>query len=249
MTPDASSPLVSHLRAEARKVTTTRALPAHAVAALAVGVLGVAAQPAGDVAGMARPVQEQQFLMIAALSRIALVLLGARLVLDEYRHGTALSTFATARRHRDVVAAKLLVGLLAGGLVGLVAQAGTLLTAVALFDVRGGTLVLDGALPWLLVGAAVAGACWAAIGVAVGELGRSSTPVVVGLLLWVLMLEDLLGARLASLRDHLPGAGAFELFLSADAGHVASGAMTMAAWVAALGAVALLLVGRRDVPG
>lgn len=241
--------LVAHLRSEARKVLTTPLVATHAAAVVLIGGLAVGAALGQDAHLFPRPAGEQQFMIIAALGRVALVLLGVRMAVDEYRHGTATSTLALASRRHRIVAAKALVGAATGAVVGFAGQASTFLLATAGFASKGHTLTYDDRLPLLLLGAALAGAAWVAIGVAVGELVRSTLPAVVGTLVWVVMLEDVVATRLGALREHLPGAEAFKLFLSGDADLVASGAVGMALWAVALGGLAAFLVGRRDLVG
>lgn len=239
----------AHLRSEARKVFTTPLPLTHAVAVVAIGAMGVGAVLGQQSVDFAVPAHEQQFMIVAALGRLALILLGVRMAVDEYRHGTATTTLAlSARRHR-IVGAKALVGAGIGAVIGLIGQASTFLLASAAFTSKGGTLAFDDRLPLLLLGAAIAGAAWVAIGVAVGELVRATLPAVVGALLWVVLVEDLIGAKFLGIRDHLPGNESFKLVLSGDGGLMGSGALGMAVWAIVLGTIAAVLISRRDLVG
>src|SRR6266511_6389838 len=66
----------------------------------------------------------------------------------------------------------------------------------------------------LVLGAAVAAALWAAIGVGVGALVRHQVPALIGICAWLLFVEGLLAGDLVGLGDvgrFLPGAAALEI--------------------------------------
>lgn len=130
-------------------------------------------------------------------------LVGALTITTEIRYGTIRPTFLVTPRRGPVVAAKLLVGMVAGLLAGLVAEGLMAGAATAAFSARGIQVGLVGHdYAQLLAGGAAAAALWAAIGLGVGALASNQVGTLVGLLAWSLLVENLLLA-------FVPGAGRF----------------------------------------
>jgi ABC-2 type transport system permease protein len=137
-------------------------------------------------------------------------LLGALSITGEFRHGTIRPTFLVNASRRSVVAAKVLSSLLIGtgfGLVGgaVAAGVGTATLRARAIDV----LVAPADYALLILGAAVAAALWAAIGVGLGAAVRNQVPTLVGIAVWLLFIENLLVGDLLGVGDlgqFLPGA-------------------------------------------
>jgi hypothetical protein len=100
--------------------------------------------------------------------------------------------------------------------------------------------------PILFVGAPAPAALWAVIGLGVGAVVRSQVPTIVGLLVWVLFIENVLGGSVAGAAKYAPAAlgraiaGATEGTLHTPA---------LAAVLLALYAAAALAVGRLATTG
>jgi len=137
-------------------------------------------------------------------------LLGAMSITGEIRHGTIRPTFLVNPRRGQVVIAKAWANMLIGagfGLAagGVAAGAGTAALSARAIDIR-----LDaGDYALVVIGAAAAAALWAAIGVGVGAVVRNQVPALVGIVVWLLFIENLLIgdiANVASVGRFLPGA-------------------------------------------
>ena len=120
------------------------------------------------------------------------LMLGVVSVTTEYRHGSIASTLLVEPNRRRLLAAKLVAASIAGALLGLATAAICLGIGAALLPGRGFSLGLDGKLvAELLAGMTVAGALMAAIGVGVGAAVRKQTAAVVGIIVYLLLVEPL----------------------------------------------------------
>lgn len=180
-------------------------------------------------------------------------LLGATSITGEIRHGTIRPTFLVNPRRRQVVIAKVWASMLIGAGFGLVAGAVAAGAGTAALSARAIDVRLDaGDYTLVVIGGAAAAALWAAIGVGVGAVVRNQVPALIGIVVWLLFVENLLVgdiANVASAGRFLPGA----------AGKAISGqdpstllepafALVLLALYAAAAAVAgCLAISRRDV--
>jgi ABC-2 type transport system permease protein len=144
---------------------------------------------------------------------LALVLvLGTLLMTSEYRHQTITGTFLAEPRRGRVLTAKFVVAALVGLLV--TAAAAALIVAVALVGLAivdvsvsdVGNLVL---LP--AVGLVLAGIGYALLGVAVGALVRNQIAAIVGVLVWVFVIDPLIQALLPDVGKYTPAGAASAL--------------------------------------
>jgi ABC-2 type transport system permease protein len=131
--------------------------------------------------------------------------LGGIVSSGEFRHSTATLTYLATPHRSRVLAAKATAAALAGavfGLVGYLIAAGIGLGYVAArgYQVPVGdvTLIRYGA------GHIVAAALLAAIGAAVGSLVRSQLAVTVGVLVWMVVIESVLGSLVQQAQPYLP---------------------------------------------
>jgi ABC-2 type transport system permease protein len=156
------------------------------------------------------------------VTMILAAILGILLSSGEYRHDSASLTYLANPRRGRVLSAKAIaaaiVGFGYGVLSGLVATATALVFIAAHHDhvtLGAGTLVAH------VAGAGLGAALLAAIGVAIGSLIRAQVPDIIGMLVWCLVIESILGGSFTSIRPYLPytmattlggaklGAGAF----------------------------------------
>jgi ABC-type transport system involved in multi-copper enzyme maturation permease subunit len=142
--------------------------------------------------------------------------LGVTVSSGEFRHQTATTTYlATPRRGRVLVAK----GVAAAGGGALFGLAGWLLaTAVGLgFVAADGDRVQisDATTARYAVGHIVAGALLAAIGVGIGSLVRSQLAGIIGVFVWAVVLESVVGGLFSSVQPYLPYTAATTLAGSA----------------------------------
>src|SRR5580700_9846823 len=129
------------LRSELRKLTTVRA----PWLVLAAGPLIVVAGVSGLVesGGNVRdPAVAAQALAHAGLAAIITLLFGILAVAGEYRHGTITDTFLSFPGRRAVIAAKLAVYGLIGGLAGVVSSAVAVGVTATWWAAKGGSFQL-----------------------------------------------------------------------------------------------------------
>jgi ABC-2 type transport system permease protein len=232
------------LRAEARKILTTRSTPAVAgfvilYPALSILPAVLAARDPGVDRGTILDVLRGS----ADVLTLAALLLGILAVAGEYRHGTVVPTLLASPRRGRFLAAKLgsqaalaVVLALAACAVGLVAGTSYLATRDVSVDVLSSDVLLTAAAVTLVV------TLYAAIGAAVGALVKNQTAAVAGALIWVFAVENAIPIVLRNpgLKRWLPGGLSDRLLSVAD-----PAAGMGSAWLALglLAGVALVLAG------
>src|SRR5439155_7637376 len=136
-------------------------------------------------------------------------LLGAMSITGEIRHGTIRPTFLITPKRARVIAAKVGASALAGAVVGLLAEALAAGAGSAGFAARGIHIAIStGDIAQMLIGGAAAAALWAALGTGVGAIVRNQVGAVIGLCVWVLLVETILIGNLPSVGQFTPGASA-----------------------------------------
>ena len=245
------------LASEFLKVRTTRAFIGIALAALAITAVATAGTVGPGLSeGDGR---DSDLAGAAAFSLFLATVLGILLITNEFRHGTITQTLLYTPRREQVLAAKLVISVLAGLVLGLIAAAAMLLVATPWLATRDEPLQFDGelfgALGRLLLAAAISGA----LGLAIGAAVRSQVWALVATFVWFLVLEPIVAlVGLIFDRDdgyervakYLPGSAidAITSRAGADASLFGwhTGALLALLYVAGLGAVGLTLVLRQD---
>jgi len=245
--------MIRLVRAELTKLATTRLVYGTAAVMAAFAVLTVAAN-ISDRQG-APPLSADSLPMLVGgpvtLLSGAALLLGILGMAGEFRHHTITQTFLVTPDRGRVVAAKLVAYPLAG--IGL---ALTILTFTA--AVAAGRLAAKGITPSLLdarlariVGVALLGAgLCGLLGVGVGALVRNQVAALVGVLVWVAVVEGLLMTLLndPGLGRWLPSAAAAAL-TNPGGGQLSrlAGTLLLAGYALALALAGTRLVVRRDI--
>jgi ABC-type transport system involved in multi-copper enzyme maturation permease subunit len=261
------------LTSEWRKVTTTKMLwvlvgIAMAYSAIQVGTLVLIAAP-GVMEGLGGvPVDESMLLdpeyITTLLSQTAtaatfVLLLGIIAMTGEFRHMTITSTFLSTPRRRRVLAAKMVLFGAIGTAAALLAIVTVLITAaLALLPFEHAPITAD-AVVTVSVGTVVGFALYAVLGVSLGALIRSQIGAIILALVWVLLLEALVGLAFPSVAKWLPGgalASVMDVSLRADmAGQFTSadrlpawgGVLVLLAYSVVLALLALRTTLRRDI--
>jgi ABC-2 type transport system permease protein len=244
------------LRSELLKQRTTRtnlALLLYMPALiLLVVLLHVFSLPADDLG-----TRDNQLKLLGwgtSIGALFAALLGAMSITAEIRNGLIRPTLLATPRRARVIAAKVGASALAGILIGLLAQALTAAITSAGLTARGVEIAATaGDVAQLLIGGAAAAALFAAIGVGVGALVRNQVGTVVGLCVWLLLVESILIGDVPSVGQFSPGAsagalaGALQDVGPADLLAPALGALLLVAYAAAAGAAGSIAIERRDV--
>jgi ABC-type transport system involved in multi-copper enzyme maturation permease subunit len=181
-------------------------------------------------------------------------LLGAMSITAEIRYGTIRPTFLTTPRRDRVIAAKLAAAALTGLAVGLLAEALTAALEAAGIATRDIHIQLTaGDYLQLLAGGAIAGALFAAIGLGVGAIVRQQVGAVVGLCVWLLLIETTLIGNIPAAGKFAPGAaagaiaGAIQTQSASKLVAPGVGALLLLAYAAIAAATGAVLTNRRDV--
>lgn len=241
------------IRAEFTKLRTTRLVYGVTAAMAAFAVLTVAAN-ATDRQG-APPLSADSFPTFVAgpttLLAGAALLLGILGMAGEFRHQTVTQTFLVTPDRGRVVAAKLVAYPLAGIALALSILVFTATVAAGWLAAKGITpSLLDARLGRVLVGAVLAAGLCGLVGVGVAALVRNQVAALVGVLVWVLVVEGLLMSLLnaPSLGKWLPSAAAAAL-TNPGGGHLSrlGGSLLLAGYALALALAGTRLVVRRDI--
>jgi ABC-type transport system involved in multi-copper enzyme maturation permease subunit len=134
-------------------------------------------------------------------------LLGAMSITGEVRHGTIRPTFLATPQRGRVVAAKAVTSMVSGLLFGVIATGLASAVGTAILSGRGVTIQLQrGDYALLLAGGGAAAALWAVIGLGLGAVVRNQVAAIVGLFVWVQIVENLLVDSVPSVSRFMPGA-------------------------------------------
>ena len=248
--------MIRLVRAELTKLATTRLIYGMAAAMAAFAVLTVAAnildrQGAPPLAADSLPV-----LVAAPVTLLsgAALLLGILGMAGEFRHQTVTETFLVTPDRGRVVAAKLVAYPLAGITLALSILAITAAVATGWLAAKGITPSLPEpvayALGHVLLGAVLAAGLCGLLGVGVAALVRNQVAALVGVAVWVLLIEGLLLSLLnaPSLGKWLPSAAAAALTNPGGAPlSRLAGTLLLAGYGLALALVGTRLVVRRDI--
>jgi ABC-2 type transport system permease protein len=184
------------------------------------------------------------------------LLIGVLAVTNEFRHGTITPSLLVAPQRLKLMSAKLLASLVLGLIIGLVATG--LIIAIVGFFASARDFANPGDKLAMLVGGTLTTALYAALGVGIGALVRNQVGAVVGSLIYIFVLEPLIGAVFTlsdTLDDIMPrySLGAVSNALS----HVnpndenllgqVPGGLLLALYAAIFLALGFLITQRRDI--
>ena len=214
--------MITLIRAELMKLRTTRLwLVLLVVSVAVVGLIVVAVLASSPDDPEARALHDlktvAEVLMLLSIGGIAATLalvLGATITTSEYRYGTAGITYLATPRRARVVTAKMLAAVPVGALFGLIGASVPLLVALAWFAVKGNTVPLDHTVPLEILQIGLQALFGAVMGVAVGAVLRNQVAAIVGLLVWVLVVESILSSLIPVTAKWLPFSGAAGAFSS-----------------------------------
>jgi ABC-2 type transport system permease protein len=243
------------IRAELAKLRTVRLFYGVAAAMAAFGAITVVANvtSAGQQGNPPLSADDLPALVGAPAAMLAgaALLLGILGMAGEFRHHTITQTFLTTPDRGRVVAAKLAAYLLTGIAVAALTLTVTMAVALPWLSAKGlAVSVLDGELGRVLAGTLLAAALCGLVGVGIGALVRNQVAALVGVLVWVVVVEGLLLNLLNApgLGKWLPSAAAAAL-TSPGGDHLSRWAAVLlfAAYGLAFALVGTRFVLRRDV--
>ena len=250
--------MIAQIRAELLKIGSTRTTVGLILGMVALILpftllTGLLTHPSG----LASKEDQCRLLSLSSTAGVFSALAGVLLVTSEYRYGTIRPTFLFNPARSNVLTAKVVVGALVGlarerpdphgeyFAVGILGEA----IGYVILDGRGITIVLTSSDVLLLTLGGLAGvALWGAIGVGVGAIihkSAQSSPCRVG----VLVVDNLLFGLVPSVGRFMPTRAADGL-MGLRVHHLLSpgaGAIVLIAWAAALVAIGVALIARRDI--
>jgi ABC-2 type transport system permease protein len=235
------------LRSELIKLTSTRTFYGLMAGAVAVVLLSTWSTLSSSGAATGN-LHTQTFFFLASVNlALFAVILGVRASTDEFRFGTIVgSVLADGHRGRLIAAKAAVAGIGAAGLTA-VAEIAMVGLAWALTSMGGQSLRVSVSDGTAMLGLMAASALWAAIGVALGALVRHQVAAVVGVLVWLLVVENLGAGLLGSAGRYLPGQAAHGLAQIPHLLTVPVSAAVLIAYAAAALAAASISIARRDL--
>jgi ABC-2 type transport system permease protein len=193
----------------------------------------------------------EQALAGAGVAAALLLVLGIVATTGEHRHGTITSSLLASPDRRRLVSAKLIAYLFTGALLGAAAMLVTIAAGVPWLSARDAPLDLLDAGDYLsLVAEGIAAAALSAgIGVGIGAIVRNQVGAVVGALVYLFVLEPLVGLLSSRVAAFTIGGtqGALTGAPGDDALGPLAAALVLAAWALGLAAVGAEAEERRDV--
>ena len=247
------------VKAEMLKIRTTRMTAGLVLATLGLVALTVVATV--PTVGGTAPVSLDDPSLLARVVGVSLgvpevlmLLLGVLSVTQEFRYGTASSTFLVTPRRGDVLAAKWLALVL----VSVPVTAATLLVSfgvgIPLIRSRDGNATSGADLSQVVAAAFVVLAVFGVIGVAIGSLVRNQIAAVVAVLVWMLAVESIVTSAYPVVGRWTPAGSAFGLLqlgaeLTTKGSLLAApvGGLVLLTYGAAAGLLAFLNTRRTDV--
>lgn len=227
----------SALVAEYWKVRTTRTTTWLSLAMIGLVLLAVLLHgfgfPARELAD--RPNQIRVLIAGETVGALFAALFGALSVTAEIRHGTIRPTFLASPVRRTVVLAKAVAALLVGLFFGFAATAAAASAGSAALSIRDISSQLDlGDYVQLMAGGAIASGLWGAIGLGVGSLVRHQVGTVVGLFVWLQIVENLLIDSVPKFSRFMPGSLA-QSIAGSEAGALSSPTLALVLLVGYVG--------------
>jgi ABC-2 type transport system permease protein len=187
------------------------------------------------------------------------LMLGVLSVTTEYRHGSIAATLLVEPDRRRLLLAKLIATSGVCAVIALVTVGALLAIAAPILSSRDIALgISDSEVVKLIAGVTVAGALTAALGTGLGALVRKQTAAVVGIIVYLLLLEPLITTGTDALisdsvKDYAIGNAMTELTgtgavngLDDPLGQVAGG-LILLAWAAGFAVIGALVSQNRDV--
>jgi hypothetical protein len=252
------------LRAELRKLLTTKLWWGMLLGALGFAALGVVGQIASNgttgnpTPPLSSPETQRSIVSSASSGYLFSIIVGIILTTTEFRHFTSRPTFLIEPRRGRVILSKLVVAAGVGLLYGLACAAVTVAIMVPWLGAK--KVSIDWSsndLLGILVRAIVVIAIYAVVGVGVGVLVRNQISAVIGAMAYLLVFETLI-AIIPFVKDvyrFLPGAAA-QALIGAGGGRRGApglldplqGGLLLLAWGLALTVSGYLITVRRDIP-
>jgi len=202
----------------------------------------------GSKGFIATAADQQSLMAFAGNAFIIAGLFGAIAVAREYGHGTVIPTFLAWPRRHEAVLAQFFAMFLAGGVLGFVGAALTIVAvAVSLPTTDHGFLVAAADVTRVLAASTFAGAAGAVLGGGIGALLRNTGGAVAAAALILLVVPPVVAQLVTDSASWIPSTLGNVLSGSADDVSALAALAAIFAWAAIPAIVGLVSVQRRDV--
>ena len=244
---------IRNVRAELRKLTSTRMPLAFLIVLAVIGAANAIAVAFGtDMDGgkaFISTAADQQSLMAFASNALVIAgLFGAIAVAREYGHGTVVLTFLTTPSRTQAFLAQLLAAFVAGSVLGLVGagiSAGSVAAGLTATDF--GFMVSAYDLGQVLAASTIAGGAGAALGAGIGALVRNTGGAVTGEIVLLFILPPLAVQMVNEAIRWVPSTLTNVISGVDSAVGVGTAIAAIAIWAIVPAALGLIAVNRRDV--
>jgi ABC-2 type transport system permease protein len=221
---------------------------------VALILFGVIAGAFSSESDLSLPENQRELIGNGTFGAVFAALIGVMAMSSEFRHGTIRATFVFAPARMRVVAAKVVASLLVGVGFGALGAGLGLGSGAAVIRGRGFGLLIDaGDVRRLVLGTIVMSALWAALGVGLGAVLRNQVLAIVGLFVWVFVVEIVAFQYLPGVGRYAPGAAGTAMTgdtVGSSSVHLLSapaGGALLAGYAAAFVLAGALVTSRRDV--
>jgi ABC-2 type transport system permease protein len=243
--------VIAQIRAELLKIRSTRTTIGLIIGMVALVLLfALLSGLLSHSSALASREDQRELLSVSSLAGVFSALAGVLLVTSEYRFGTIRPTSLFNPGRTRVLAAKVVVGALAGLAFGIAGEGIAWAIGYASLDGRGITVVLTSSDVLLLTLGGLAGvALWGAIGVGVGAIIHNQVGAIITLLAGGLVVDNIVFGLVPSV-GRLAPTRASDALMGLRVHHLLSpgaGAITLSAWAAALAALGIALSVRQDI--
>ena len=241
------------VRAEIRKLTTTRLPWAFLavllmIAALDAAVVAFGTDMGGSKAFIATATDQKSLMAFAFNAMIGTALFGATAAAREYGHATVVPTFLTTPRRHRAVLAQLTSVLAAGATLALIGQALVVTgVAVALRSTQYGFMVPAPDLIQLLAATTLAGGVGAVMGAGLGAVIRNIGGAVTSVVLVLFVLPPLAAQLLTEAAPWIPTSLFAVISGTSSDVRLWAALIAVAAWALVPAGAGLVAVQRRDV--
>ena len=190
----------------------------------------------------------------ASGGNIVVLILGILVLTQEFRFGTATSSFLVTPKRGRVLVAKLIAVAAVGLVFALLSALLAVAVSAVLIPIRDGVVNYDAQVLQVLLGAMLVMVLYGPIGIAVGALVKNQIAAVVGALAFTVIVEQLLIALLPDVGKWTPGGASGAVLQLGDLATtrgellpVWGGVLVLLAYAAVLSAIAARLTLRRDL--
>lgn len=249
------------LRAEWRKVITTKLWWGMLLGAMALTSLGVVALIAsnGVRGSIALPLSaastQKSIAASAASAYLFSIVVGIILITIEFRHFTSRPTFLIEPRRGLVIVAKMMIAALVGIIYGIVCAATAVAIMVPWLAAKGVTIQwIGGGVLELLLSAIVVIAIFSVVGIGIGVLVRNQIAAVIAALAYLFVIEPLIQIIpvIKNVYPYLPGAAASAITGGGRPGSTLLdpwvGGVVLVGWGVLFAVSGWIFTIRRDIP-